>query len=233
MSLSRRQLLCLLGAFLVAAAAGLAIVRQGRSGGPPSYGDLPEPGPQGLGGSEEGPGQTQSPYFVRYADSCAPVRDEPKRFSRGSAMPAGGEGRNSTSIQYVSFDPARDLIEIYDDRVWWESDEDDATGDTEDDHLFHRAMEGPMCRLVEMVDRRGGVLKVQDSYRADGVHAARSLHKQGRAVDLTWMDPQTRENRSLGDLAKMCWAAGFDWVYFERSPPHIHASVRADPNDGD
>jgi len=80
-----------------------------------------------------------------------------------------------------------------------------------------------------MVEERGGTLKVQDSYRASGnVHAPKSLHKQGRAVDVTWKDPKTGDNRSLSTLARMCWAAGFDWVYFENSPPHIHASVRPD-----
>jgi len=168
------------------------------------------------------------PKFERYPRDCAPVREEPNSFRSGSTMPAGGEGKNSISIDQVSFHPDRDLVEIYDDRIWWESDNDNDTKDDENDHLFHYAMVQPMCRLVEMVEERGGTLKVQDSYREHGVHAPRSLHKQGRAVDVTWKDPKTGENRSLAVLARMCWAAGFDWVFFESSPPHIHASVRPD-----
>jgi len=174
------------------------------------------------------PPQPPPPRFERYPRECAPVRDEPNSFRSGSAKPAGGEGKNSISIDQVSFHPERDLVEIFDDRIWWESDNDNDTNDDENDHLFHFAMVQPMCRLVEMVEERGGVLKVQDTYRESGVHAPRSLHKQGRAVDVTWKDPKTGENRSLSTLARMCWAAGFDWVFFENSPPHIHASVRPD-----
>jgi hypothetical protein len=157
-----------------------------------------------------------------------PVREMPARFPARTHKPNSGEGHASGSIGTVPFDPDADLVRIEDDRAWWESEND--KHDTEDDHLFHRAMEEPMLRLIELVAQKGATLKVQDAYRAEGVHAARSLHKQGRAVDLTARD------LSLEELAKLCWAAGFDWVYYEaprRGGAHIHASVRADGREGE
>lgn len=204
-------------------------LRKLRKGGKRQAEVSPEPSLAAVSDAAPPPAEpkNEDPYFIRYASGCDPVRDQPNSFRSGTAMPTGGEGKNSVSIRYVEFHPERDLIEIYDDRIWWESDNDDATNDTENDHLFHAAMEKPMCRLVEMVDSLGGTLKVQDSYRASGVHAAKSLHKQGRAVDVTWMD-RNGDNLPLSQLARMCWAAGFNWVYFENKPPHIHASVRPD-----
>jgi hypothetical protein len=117
------------------------------------------------------------------------------------------------------FSPGRDLTFIDDARVWWESDNDD--GDNEDDHSIHKSLEIPLRRVIELVAARGATLKVQDAYRPAGIHNPRSLHKEGRAVDLTCDD------MPLEDLAKLCWAAGFDWVYYEtRGGAHIHCSVK-------
>ena len=118
------------------------------------------------------------------------------------------------------FNPGRDLVRVYDNRVWWESENDDHSRDVEDDHLMHWSMEEPFRRLVELVVKDGGLLKVQDAYRAEGIHKQFSLHKQGRAIDLT------SENMSLGRLAALTYAAGFDWVLLERGGGHhVHASV--------
>ena len=120
-----------------------------------------------------------------------------------------------------SFSPGRDLVHIEDTRVWWESDND--AGDDEDDHTIHRSMEAPLKALIELVSQRGATLKVQDTYRPSGVHNSRSLHKEGRAIDLTAKD------MSLEELAKLCWVAGFDWVYYEAkagSGSHVHCSVK-------
>ena len=128
----------------------------------------------------------------------------------------------SGGLQPEHFFPEYDLVRVEDDRVWWESEHDH--GDTEDDHIMHRSMEEPCRRLIELVSQAGGKLKIQDAYRPSGIHSARSLHKEGRALDLT------AEGISLEKLAKLCWAAGFDWVYYEvpkKSGVHIHASVRA------
>lgn len=155
------------------------------------------------------------------ADLTKPIRDIPNRFRAGSKMPGAGEGATSTSISMVDFDPEWDLVQVDDARVWWESDND--KGDTENDHQVHWAMEEPLRRLIELVSKEGGTLKVQDSYRDEGVHASLSLHKQGRAVDLTC------DELGLERLAALSWAAGFDWVYYEapkRGGHHVHASVR-------
>lgn len=154
-------------------------------------------------------------------DLASPVREVPRRFPARTFLPKRREGLASISIDQVRFDPDRDLTEVHDDRVWWESEHD--VGDTEDDHLVHRALEVPLRRLIELVSAEGGTLKVQDSYRDQGIHSSRSLHRQGRAVDLTC------DELGLERLAQLAWAAGFDWVYYEapqRGGHHVHASVR-------
>lgn len=151
-------------------------------------------------------------------DFTLPAREIPPDFKKNAKRPAIGEGAASWSIDKLKFDPATDLVWVDDARVWWESDNDQ--GDTEEDHLMHWAMEEPFRRLVELVHAEGGRLKVQDIYRAEGVHAMNSLHKQGRGIDLTDF------NLPLSRLAALAWAAGFDWVYYElKGGAHVHASV--------
>lgn len=171
------------------------------------------------------------PTHWRPVNCKEPARTEPSRFRNGQRMPTQSESASSVGIDDVSFKAGKDLIRIDDNRVWWESDHDGDTDD-EDDHLFHHAMEKPMCRLIELTLARGGRLRVTDAYRPHGVHSRKSLHKQGRAVDCTWENPDRLDANGrpvrlpLATLAKICWAAGFDWVYFEKD--HIHASVRPD-----
>ncbi len=161
-----------------------------------------------------------TPVPIPPPDYHKALRDIPARFPLHTRMPTPSEAASSRPIADVAFDADRDIIWVDDDRVWWESDHDSHTGDTEEDRLMHWAMEDAFRRLVELVLAEGGRLKVQDAYRAEGVHSRNSLHKQGRAIDLT------AENMSLSRLAALCWAAGFDWVYFEKSGGlHIHASV--------
>lgn len=136
-----------------------------------------------------------------------PVRPLPDQFLRNAKKPDCREGHAALSISEVPFQASRDLVFFHDDRAWFESDHDQ--GDTEDDHVIHQAMELPMSRLVNMVHEAGGRLKIQDSFRASGIHSPSSLHKQGRAVDLTC------DELSLETIAKFAWSAGFDWVYYE------------------
>lgn len=152
-----------------------------------------------------------------------PVREAPRRFPPRTSMPNRREEAVCGLPRPDQFDASRDLIRIEDPRVWWESENDKR--DTEDDHLFHRSMETPMKRLIELVTAAGGTLKVQDAYRPEGIHKTLSLHREGRAVDLTC------DELGLEKLAQLAWAAGFDWVYHEiprNGGAHVHASVRAD-----
>jgi hypothetical protein len=154
------------------------------------------------------------------------LRQEPARFPRDSYLPKQREGNTSGSIDLESFSPGRDLCYVEDTRVWWESDND--KGDTECDHSMHRSIERPLRRLIELVHAEGGVLKLQDAYRGHGVHSPRSLHREGRALDLTC------DELGLERLSKLCWAAGFDWVYYEasgRGGAHVHVSVRRDRDE--
>ncbi len=160
---------------------------------------------------------------VLTTDLTQPVRPEPRRFKARSHLPRVNERIASGAVNPKVFLPKYDLIRIDDNRVWWESDHD--RNDTEDDHVVHRALEIPLRRLIELTSRQGGTLKIQDTYRPEGIHARRSLHREGRAADLTC------DELGLEKLAKLCWAAGFDWVYFEapkRGGTHVHVSVRAD-----
>lgn len=170
------------------------------------------------------PPQTRIPQYPpapEPVDYTKPVRELPDRFRANTYLPPKGEGRASVSIAGVAFDANLDLVGLYDDRVWWESDHD--SGDTEDDHRIHWAMETPFRRLIELVVAEDGVLEVHDAYRDEGIHASKSLHRQGRALDLTC------DELGLERLAKLCWASGFDWVYYEAPKGgghHIHVSVR-------
>jgi hypothetical protein len=161
-------------------------------------------------------------------DLFNPVRAAPASFPPNSNMPTGKEVNTSGAIHLESFDPQKDLIRFDDPRVWFESDHD--TDDTEDDHMIHRAVEIPLKRLVNLVEKRGGKLKVQEAYREAcdkrKIHLETSLHREGRALDLT------SEVLGLGDLSKLCWQAGFDFVLYEvpsNGGRHVHCSVKRLP----
>lgn len=159
-------------------------------------------------------------------DLTRPVRKAPRTFPPNTNLPRGKETLHSGAIDLKSFDPKRDLVRFEDTRVWFESDHDSRTGDNEDDHLINRAMEIPLKRLVNLVGQKRGKLKIQDTYRPaaeNRVHMARSLHCEGRAIDLTC------EGISLTELAKLCWQSGFDFVLYEvpkHSGVHLHCSVK-------
>lgn len=155
-------------------------------------------------------------------DPLAPVREAPAAFARNACLPDVREVDASGAIDLTTFSPGRDLIYLDDARVWWESDED-GVHDDECDHSMHGAMELPLRRLIELATTRQGRLKVQDAFRPTGIHNPRSLHREGRAIDLT------SDDIPLDELAKMCWQAGFDWVFYEcpkNGGHHVHASVR-------
>ncbi len=165
-------------------------------------------------------------------DLMNPVRPAPAAFPPNSNMPPGKESVNCGPIDLKTFDPERDLVRFEDARVWFESDHD-GPEDDEDDHLIYRGMEVPLRRLVNLMEKRGAKLKVQDAYRALSskrmIHLENSLHREGRAIDLT------AEGISLGELAKLCWQAGFDFVLYEAPKgggSHLHCSVKRLPKEG-
>jgi hypothetical protein len=167
-----------------------------------------------------------SPKPVALAPLAAGVRKEPDSFRRNTYMPKKRESAASGSIDLSTFSAGRDLTYIDDPRVWWESDRD--RGDTECDHTIHYCVERPLRRLINLVTEAGGKLKIQDCFRGEGIHNPRSLHKEGRAIDVTC------DELGLERLAKLCWAAGFDWVYHETPSSggsHVHASVRRKHKD--
>jgi hypothetical protein len=168
------------------------------------------------------PSDAAPPPAAAVTNELGFVRAAPARFPPNTTMPDVREVEASGAIHMPSFSPGRDLVFFDDPRVWWESDEDGETDD-ECDHSMYASMVLPLRRVIEAVAARQGVLKVQDIYRPTGIHNSRSLHKEGRAIDLTC------EGLTLEELAIICWQSGFDWVYYERPKgggDHIHASVR-------
>ena len=158
-----------------------------------------------------------------------PVRAAPASFPPDSNLPKGKEIYASGPIDLAAFNPTNALVRFEDKRVWFESDKDHHSDD-EDDHVIHRAMEVPLKRLVNLLEKKGGKLKIQEAYRPadkNRIHMASSLHSEGRAVDLTC------EKVSLSELAKLCWQAGFDFVLYEvpkKSGVHLHCSVKRSPD---
>ncbi len=154
-------------------------------------------------------------------DVVMPLRQAPASFPRGTYRPNRRESDVSGAIDLATFSAGRDLTYVEDDRAWWESDNDN--GDTECDHTVHHSLRVPLEQAIQLTAERGAVLKIQDAYRGAGIHNSKSLHKEGRAIDLTC------DELPLEEIAKICWQAGFDWVYHEKGSrnngPHIHASV--------
>jgi hypothetical protein len=150
-----------------------------------------------------------------------PVRKIPASFKRNTHLPSKSESQASGSINPEKFSPGRDLVYVDDKRVYWESDHD--TNDDECDHSMHKSLEAPLRLLIELVAARNGTLEVQDCYRPTGIHNTRSLHKEGRAIDITC------DELGLEKLACLAWGAGFDWVYYEakaKGGAHVHCSVK-------
>jgi hypothetical protein len=172
------------------------------------------------------------------------VRDAPAEFKRNTYLPNVRENVASGSNIPRTFSPGRDLVYIDDPRVWWKSD-NRAANETNDDcsHTMHKSMVEPFMRLANLASETKWTLKVQGIYSSDGgVHNVNTLHKQGRAIDLTFGDPanpterldNAQMNIAYEVLAKLAYQAGFDWVFYEQTTgtgPHSHASVRADRNN--
>ena len=90
-------------------------------------------------------------------------------------------------------------------------------------------------RLAEAVKTKWGseglklrVINAYDAHKCNGkgIHGSRSLHHEGRAVDLVTSDGNKTRYPELG---RMAYDVGFDWVMYARYG-YIHASVVSQGN---
>jgi hypothetical protein len=92
------------------------------------------------------------------------------------------------------------------------------------DRRMSRRTHERLHALAKLVDREwpGTRPRVTEAWDENIEHGEKSVHYEGRALDLTTSDMAPAK---LGRLSALAREAGFDWVYFE-DETHIHVSVR-------
>lgn len=127
----------------------------------------------------------------------------------------GGAGK---PIRRRSRDYSRLVECVHDDIVFKDEEKNGA------DRRMSRRTHERLHALARLVEREwpGKKPRVTEAWDEDTEHGDKSVHYEGRALDLTVSDLDTTK---LGRLSALSRDAGFDWVYFEDAT-HVHVSTR-------